>query len=106
MSRHPDGWMDRRGRDGTGRRDARAITREVHVFVSSSTAQRVAALHRDVRDAVGGAAEREEDVDGDGKRWGRGPIGPTSAEDPTLLTPAFLHLLRILSSSPLPSSSL
>lgn len=48
--------------------------------------------------------EEDEDDDGDGRREGAGgPIGPTSAENPTLLTPAFLHLLRIPSS--LPSSS-
>jgi len=43
MDEWMDGRMDGRGRDGTGRRDARAITHEVHVFVPSSTAQRGAA---------------------------------------------------------------
>lgn len=79
--------MDGRGRDGTGRCDARAITREVHVFVSSSTAQR----GRGVRWR---SARRTRTRTATGRGGAGGPIGPTSTEDPTLLTPAFLHLLR------------
>lgn len=71
------------------------VTRAVRVFVpSSSTARRGAALHRDAEGGGragggGGVVERER---GTRTATGRGGVrGP--AEDPTLLTPAFLHLL-------------
>jgi len=73
MSRHPGGRTD--GRDGTGRRDARAYNARGACFrlvVDGAALQ-----------GRRGAANRE-DGDSDGRRW--------VDEDLVLLTPAFLHL--------------